>query len=179
MKKAIVLYCSITGNTEKVAISIAEGLKNGGLSVTLLPVKEAADVDLYDYDLVCFGAPSYNWYPPKPASDYLKEKFSDYKSRFGPVPPCAPVRPGKNALLFCTWSGPHTGIREAVPCMLAIEQYFEHFGFNVLDEWYVLSEFVGNEEWSTKGRMGDIRGLPSEQDLDRIRMQAENLITRM
>jgi len=179
MKKALIIYCSFTGNTEKVAKSIETGLKQGGCDVALLPVKDAGDVDFYDYDLVCFGVPSINWYLPKPASDYLKDKFTKYKKEFGPVPPCAPAKPGKYALLFCTWSGPHTGIREAVPCVLAMEQYFEHFGFTVLDEWYVLSEFIGNLENSTLGRMGDIRGLPSESDLSRIVKQAENIVTRL
>ncbi|MDO4582274.1 MAG: flavodoxin domain-containing protein [Bacillota bacterium] len=179
MKKAVVIYCSFTGNTEKVAKSIASGLSKAGCEVALTTVKEAENIDIYAYDLVCFGVPSINWYLPKPAADYLKGKFEQYKKDFGPVPPCAPSKPGKNALLFCTWSGPHTGIREAIPCVLAMQQYFEHFGFTVLDEWYVLSEFTGHEENSTMGRMGDIRGLPSAADLLRIEKQAENIVTRL
>jgi len=49
----------------------------------------------------------------------------------------------------------------------------------VLDEWYILSEFVGNLEYNTLGRMGDIRGLPSAEDLSRIETQAENLLARI
>jgi len=179
MKKAIVLYCSFTGNTKKVAESIARGLSKKECDVTIHPIQEVGDVDLYEYDLVCFGVPSINWYPPKPAIDFLRGVFNRNKKEFGPVPPCAPARPGKYALLFCTWSGPHTGMKEAIPCMLAMEQYFEHFGFTVLDEWYILSEFVGNLEYNTLGRMGDIRGLPSAEDLSRIETQAENLLARI
>ena len=179
MKKALVLYCSFTGNTEKVANSIAKGLKEGNCDVQLVSVKNAENIDLFAYDLVCFGVPSINWNLPKPAADYLHGRFNQYKKEFGPIPPCAPAKPGKNALLFCTWSGPHTGMREAIPCMLSMEQYFEHFGFTVLDEWYVLSEFIGNLENSTLGRMGDIRGLPSKEDLARIATQAKNLVVRL
>ncbi|WP_294193932.1 flavodoxin domain-containing protein [uncultured Cloacibacillus sp.] len=199
MKKAIVIYCSFTGNTEKVARSVAAGLERGGCAVELMTVKEAETVSFDDYDLVCFGVPSINWQPPKPAQEYLNKKFAQYKEKYGPVPPCAPsralarpprrpaphphtpppTRPGKNALLFCTWSGPHTGMREAEPCLLVIGQYFEHFGFTVLDKWYILSEFKGSVPNSTLGRMGDIRGLPSLEDLRRVETQAENIVARL
>jgi hypothetical protein len=52
--------------------------------------------------------------------------------------------PGKNALVFVTYSGPHTGIDEAPPVGKDIRQYFEHRGFNVIDEWYILSEYHGS-----------------------------------
>jgi len=44
-------------------------------------------------------------------------------------------------------------------------QFFEHLGFNILDEWYILAEFHGSIERSTKGRMGDIRGKPTKEEL--------------
>ena len=176
MKKALVIYLSITGNTEKVANSIFDGLIESGFETSLMKVKEADNVDFYDYDLVCFGAPSYNWHIPKPADDYLKAMFIRYK-KDGWIIPCAPKLPGKNCLVFCTYSGPHTGLKEAVPAGKYIGQFFEHFGFTVVDEWYILSEFVGSEELNTKGRMGDIRGLPSEQDLARLKLSAFNLFS--
>jgi hypothetical protein len=58
-------------------------------------------------------------------------------------------------------------------------QFFEHIGFTVLDEWYILSEFIGSEERSTKGRMGDIRGKPTEKDLQKIRMDAKKLASKL
>lgn len=59
------------------------------------------------------------------------------------------------------------------------EQFFEHIGFEVLDKWYVLSEFHGWEEGNVKGRMGDIRGLPSEDDLRKIRKDAEKIAEKI
>ena len=178
MKKAAVIYWSHGGNTEKVAVSIQQGLTEGGFNVVIKKVQEAEDVDFFDYDLVCFGIPSYNWHAPKPADDYLKAKFSGYRNE-GRIRAAAPAIQGKNALVFCTYSGPHTGIREAVPAGKYIGQFFEHLGFNVLDEWYVLSEFHGSEENNTIGRMGDIRGLPDEDDLMRIRTRARSLTSRL
>lgn len=178
MKKAVIIYCSFTGNTEKVARSIQNGLELGGFDTTVRKVQDAEDIDFYEYDLVCIGAPSYNWRPPKPMDDYLRNKFNHYKKQ-GRIKVNAPKIPGKNTLVFCTYSGPHTGIREAVPVGKIIGQYFEHFGFHIVDEWYILSEFIGSEEYNTLGRMGNIKGLPSKEDLERIKERAVNLTSRV
>jgi flavodoxin len=178
LKKAVIIYCSFTGNTEKVAQSIQKGLELGGFDTSIRKVHEAEDICFYDYDLVCIGAPSYNWRPPKPMDDYLKNKFNYYKNE-GFIKVNAPAIPGKNVLIFCTYSGPHTGIHEAVPVGKIMGQYFEHFGFNVVDEWYILSEFHGSEGNSTLGRMGNIKGLPNQEDLKRIKESAANLASRL
>ena len=93
--------------------------------------------------------------------------------------PGAPKVPGKNALIFCTYSGPHTGIREAIPAGLYAGQYFEHLGFTVLDEWYVVGEFHGSLELSTQGRLGDIRGRPNEDDLRKVKEDSRRLVEAM
>ena len=105
-------------------------------------------------------------------------KFDEYKKQ-GKIKTGAPTVPGKNALIFCTFSGPHTGLREATPVGLYIGQFFEHIGFTVLDKWYVLSEFHSSEERSTKGRMGDIRGKPTKEELQKIRLDANKLVSKL
>lgn len=176
-KKAAIIYWSQTGNTEKVALAIKEGLERVGVNVSLMRVEGAEGIDYFDYDLVCVGFPSHAWHPPKQVVDLLKGKLSEHREA-GMVKLGAPEVPGKNALTFCTYSGPHTGMDEATPAGKYAGQFFEHIGFKVLDEWYVLSEFRGWEEGSTKGRMGDIRGKPTEEDLKEIRENAANLIKR-
>ena len=178
MKRALVLYWSNTGNTEKVASAIKEGLEDAGVNVSLKRTTEADNIDYFDYDLVCVGAPSINWHPPKQVTELLLKKFTEYQKQ-EKIKTGAPKVPGKHALMFCTFSGPHTGLREAMPVGLYMGQFFEHIGFTVVDEWYVLSEFVGNEERSTKGRMGDIRGKPTEEELQKIRMDAKKLASKL
>lgn len=109
-------------------------------------------------------APPIEWHTPEQVTEFLLKKFKEYQKQ-GKIKTGAPKVPGKHALIFCTYSGPHTGLREATPVGLYMVQLFEHIGFAVVDEWYILSEFVGNEERSTKGRMGDIRGKPTEEEL--------------
>jgi flavodoxin len=179
MKTALLIYWSKTGNTEKVAYAIKEGLEEAGVQVTMKKPEEAEDSNYFDFDLVCVGAPSYSWHPPEPMTNFLKKKFADYRQQ-GKAKPSAPKVPGKNALIFVTYSGPHTGIDEATPVGKDMRQFFEHIGFNVIDEWYVLSEFHGSIENSTKGRMGDIRGKPTARELQKIKenaMQVASLLT--
>jgi len=172
--KAVIIYWSKTGNTEKVARAIKEGLEAGGADVVLKRAEEAEEVDFYDYDLICVGFPSYRWHPPKPMDRFLTTKFNAYRSQ-GRVKVGAPKVPGQNALIFCTYSGPHTGIKEAIPAGKYAGQFFEHLGFTVLGEWYVVGEFHGSEEKSTLGRLGDIRGRPNEADLRKVRQDAMRL----
>ena len=108
----------------------------------------------------------------------MLKKFSEYRKQ-EKIKTGAPKVAGKNALIFCTYSGPHTGLREATPVGLYIGQFFEHIGFTVLDEWYVLSEFIGSKERSTKGRMGDIRGKPTKDELQKIRIDAKKLASKL
>lgn len=178
MKKAVIIYFSNTGNTAKVAQAVEKGLKEKDVNVDLLRVDEAEDVDFFAYDLICIGSPSYRWKPPKKLSSYLEEKFDNYEDE-GYVKLKSPKVEGRNALIFCTYSGPHTGKNEAIPVVKYIGQFFEHLGFKILDEWYILSEMVGSESFSTQGRMGDIRGLPNKQDLAKIKIKTKNLVEKI
>jgi len=176
--KAAILYWSRTGNTEKVALAIQEALESAGVQAVLRRTEDAEDIDYYEYDLVCVGAPSYRWHPPEPVDAFLVGKFAEYRRR-GRVKAGSPKVPGKNALIFCTYSGPHTGINEAIPAGKYMGQFFEHLGFTVQDEWYIVGEFHGSEEASTKGRLGDIRGRPNERDLEKVKQDVAHLLQRM
>jgi flavorubredoxin len=173
-KQALIVYWSKTGNTAKVALAIKQGLEEAAVQVTMKKQEEAENVDYFAYDLVCVGAPSYSWHPPEPMSNFLKNKFAAYLKE-GKIKPRAPKVLGKNALIFVTYSGPHTGIDEATPAGKYMRQFFEHLGFTVLDEWYVLSEFHGSLENSTQGRLGDIRGKPTREELLKITEDTERL----
>ena len=164
--KTIVIYWSKSGNTERAARAIQEGFQTAGAHVTirrLKKVEDAEDIDFFAYDLVCLGFPSYGWRPPGAVEKFLLNEFRKYGDA-GFVEIGAPKVPGRNALVFCTYSGPHTGIREAVPAVLYAGQFFEHLGFTIVGEWYVVGEYHGWEEGSTQGRLGDIRGRPNKND---------------
>ena len=112
--KTIIIYWSATGNTKKVADKIHETLAKNEINAEIKTVKECADIDLFDYDLVFIGAPSYMWSPPDPVLNWLKDRMGFYHKE-GIIKLGAPQVPGKKAVVFITYSGPHTGIDEAIP----------------------------------------------------------------
>jgi flavorubredoxin len=173
--KVLIIYWSATGNTEKVAIAIQQALTREGITPIIKKVAEAAAEELYNYDLVFLGAPSYQFQPPEPVLRFARDKMKLHSER-GDIKPSSPRVPGKTAVVFCTYSGPHTGISEATPAGDYMGQFFEHLGFEVAAKWYVVGEFHGREELSTKGRLGDIRGRPNRQDLADVESNVSKLI---
>ncbi len=94
MKKALIVYHSSTGNTQKVANAIKEGLEASGVNVEVKKPKEAVDLDFYAYDLVCVGTPSIQWQPAKPITELLTAKMNQYRDE-GKIQPSAPKVPEK------------------------------------------------------------------------------------
>jgi flavodoxin len=172
---ALIIYFSATGNTGKVADAILETLKEKKIKAKLLKVQDAAEEELYDYDLIFLGTPSHSSLPAQPVMDFIKNKMKLHRER-GDIKLCAPKISGKNAVVFCTYSGPHTGINEAIPVGKYMGQFFEHIGYEVTGEWYVIGEFHGNEKNSTMGRLGNIKGRPDRQDLSRVKNDVLELL---
>jgi len=173
--KALVVYWSATGNTALVSQTIHETLEQAHIDSRILKLAEAGDEDFYNYDLVFFGAPPYQFTVPEPVIRFIKDKMTFYRDR-GDIKPTAPKIPGKRAVIFCTYSGPHTGIREAIPAVKHMGQLFEHIGFTIAGEWYIVGEFHKQEILSTQGVLGDIRGRPNKKDLAQVRRRVKRII---
>ncbi len=173
--KTLILYQSFTGNTKKVTERIAETLALEGLTPEVVKVTEKTGIELYDYDLVFLGTPVIELLPAKPVLKFAHSQLSVHGKR-GDILPSSPKIPGKYAICYCTYSGPHTGKREAIPAMKYMEQFFEHLRFTVLAEWYIVGELKGNEILSTQGPLGDIRGRPNEKDLSRVGRMVKNIL---
>ena len=178
MKKALIVYWSAGGNTEKVAYAIRDGLNDAGVEVNLVKTKGNETLDYFQYDLICIGFPSYQFHPPEIMVKFLKGMFNKY-AKEECIVPGSTIVPEKYALVFCTYSGPHTGLDEALPAVKYAGQFLAHVGIPVIDEWYVVGEFHGREDLSTLGRLGDIRGKPSDDDLMRIKADAMDLVKKV
>ncbi len=173
--KACVLYWSATGNTEKVARTISSTLQEAGVKHDLMKIPAGDEVDVFSYDLVFLGCPSYSFMPPDPVVKFVKARMKTYNEN-GVIKPKAPAVPGKNAIIFVTYSGPHTGIDEATPVGKYLGQFFAHLGYTVRGEWYTVGEFHNNTRNSTEGRLGNIIGRPNEADLAEIRENVRRLL---
>ncbi len=158
-----------------MAVAIQQALAHEGIHAALKKVTEASGEELFQYDLIFLGAPSYSFQPPEPVLRFVREKMKLHSER-GEIKLCAPQIAGKTAVVFCTYSGPHTGIREATPVGEYLGQFFEHLGFEVAAKWYIVGEFHGREELSTQGKLGDIRGRPNQQDLAEVQKNISMLI---
>lgn len=176
--KALVLYDSIGGNTEKVAKRIHSVLDANGLEADLIKVASDKDLDFLDYDLIFIGSPVQAWLPTEPLMRLVKEKLREYRDA-GEIPPSAPLRSGKFGVCFATYAGPHTGVGEAIPMTKWLRVFLEHLGYMVLDEWHIVGEYHNRKELSTKGRLGDIRGRPNKQDLQAVTGQVNGLLVRL
>lgn len=173
--KALILYFSATGNTRKVADTIKSGLDEAGFETRCISLDEAVSEDLYEYDLVFMGTPSIVFLPAQPVMDFIKEHLKFHAKR-GDIKLSAPNLPGKRAVVFCTYSGPYTGIDQATTAGKYMAQFLAIIGFEVVDEWYVVGEYHGSVERSTQGKLGDIRGRPDEGDLARVRSDLAGIL---
>ena len=163
------LYHSQTGNTEKIALRIADTATRLGHTVDTLAAAKELEVDLLGYDFFFVGSGVYQWLPGKPLLDFLRAARQRY-SQAGHISPCSPRLTGKRAVVYCTYGGVHTGINEAVPAVKFCGQLFDHLGITVLEEWYYIGDFKDEafKKHNTGGRFGDISGRPDERDLQEI-----------
>jgi len=172
--KALVLYDSLGGNTEKVAERIHNALGQGGVESEFVKVSGDTDMDLYDYDLLIFGSPVIAWGPTNTMRDFVMKKLSEYhKTR---IQPSAPLRPGKFAVSFCTFSGTHIGENEAIPLTKWFSSFLGHLGCQVMGEWNIVGEFHKTGAHNINGRLGDIRGRPNESDLLDVENRVKGLL---
>jgi menaquinone-dependent protoporphyrinogen IX oxidase len=175
MENALIVYHSDTGNTRKVAVAIKRGLERAGWDVTLKTVDEAKGADdFFEFDLVCIGSSVIHALPHQKVLEFIRANDVRYR-REKEVMLASPKLINKDALVFCTYSGPHCGLNEALPAGKYIRQFLEHFGFEVKDEWYEVAEFDGWDEASVKGKLGDIRGRPTDDDLLLVELKAAQL----
>ena len=174
--RTLVIYYSPGGNTKRVAEAICRGLERAQATVTLLPLHRAGEVSFDDYELVCLGCPSYHFSPPAPVRRYLEHCLAEGNAA-GHVVSDSPRRPGRSAVAFVTYGGPHTGIEEATPVGDVIAQTFRHLGYDVRGTWYTVGAFHenSNPRLNLYGRLGDIRGRPNEHDLGVIEANAYGL----
>ena len=175
--RALVLFWSAGGNTRKVAEALHATLVEAGFDADLTEIAPDLDVNLYDYALVLIGAPVYQWLPPEPVRQFLQAQMKAHAE----VRPAAPERPACLAVVFCTYGGPHTGVREAVPMLKFTGQFLEHAGIRVVDEWPVVGEFHAEKQAPlyVSGRLGDIRGRPDDSDLRDVCGKLTGLLARL
>lgn len=172
------LYFSSTGNTEKVALKIQDAARALGHNVeTVKATSENVDVDILKFDFIFIGSGVYGQLPGKPMIELHRKLLQKYNEK-GEVKPASPRRPVKYALVYCTYGGTHTGINEAIPAVKFMGQLYDHLGYDIVGEWYVIGEYKTDKsgERSVRGRLGDIRGRPSTEDLREVAEKVKGIL---
>lgn len=72
MGKALVIYHTVYGNTEKIARALAKGLEDGGVNVDCVGVDTVEFDKLSGYDLLVVGGPTQNLGASKPMQAFLE-----------------------------------------------------------------------------------------------------------
>jgi multimeric flavodoxin WrbA len=168
--KILNLYFSSTGNTEKVAQCITDTVKNLGHEIDAVKVSGDQDLDLLRYDVIFVGSGVYQWLPGKPLQEFITARLAHYAAA-GEIKYASPRRSGKKVIVYCTYGGGHTGANEAVPAVKYLGQLFDHLGFEIVAEWYLVGQYPATDrfkDFSSLGRLGDITGRPSTADLDEL-----------
>ena len=175
--KALVLFWSKTGNTEKVARRIYSTLEKAGMQASISRINQDDKVEYLDYNLIFLGAPVYHNLSPVPVLSFLRNN----RRRDGvKILASAPEIPGVAAVPFCTFGGGHTGYNEAIPMLKHIGQYFEHEGIRVVDYIASVGSFPEvDESYNTEGRFGDIRQRPDEHDLVEVEGKILGILRRL
>ncbi len=70
--KALVIYDTVFGNTEKLAKALAAGLESGQAEVDLVKVDAVKYDELGKVDLLCVGSPTHGWNASKPTQEFLE-----------------------------------------------------------------------------------------------------------
>jgi hypothetical protein len=165
------LFYSSTNNTEKVAKQIHEVVEELGYSIDTVNVASPdLDVDILLYDMIFVGSGVYGQLPGQPLIDLHRRLLQQYND-VGEVKPASPRRPSAYTVIYCTYGGVHTGINEAIPAVKFMGQLYDHLGYTIVSEWYIVGEYLTENlrDRSVNGRLGDIRGRPNQQDLREVR----------
>ncbi len=84
MKKAIILYDSVYGNTKKVAMSLSRGLEAGGLYVDSSSIQDFDNIELKNYEVIGIGGPTHFHGASKYMKSFLKRiKYLKMEDKYG------------------------------------------------------------------------------------------------
>ena len=165
------LFFSSTNNTEKVARQIHDVIEELGYVIDTIKVDSSRlDIDILQYNMIFVGSGVYGQLPGQPLIDLHRRLLHQYNEA-GEVKPASPRRPSAYTVIYCTCGGVHTGINEAVPTVKFMGQLYDHLGYTIVSEWYIVGEYLTENlrNRSVDGRLGDIRGRPNLHDLREVR----------
>ena len=160
MAKALVIYSSETGNTEKVARALVQSFRQYDWQVDTFKIGRSWKEEPFvfsDYDLLCVGS-HVHWSLPSP---WLVELLRS------PAIPSRQISTGPQCgVAFATYGGAHLGPREADVCLTYLEVLFEHLGFLTVDRLAIPGKI--GKAINPQFYHPDLQNHPDKNDMGRI-----------
>jgi flavodoxin len=170
--KVLVTYFSNTGNTEKVAQSIKNGLE--GQNVDLRPVKEVEPSSLKEFDIIFLGSGIY--------ASRVNKSLSDLINTTQELP--------QNFVFFCT----HASADSYQDGFKLVKRALKKSGSNILGEFDCCGDNLGIPE-ATRNSMLEklppekrkeaekyqqwLKGRPNDEDLMKAKEFAQSVIKKL
>jgi flavodoxin/ferredoxin len=150
----LLVYFSQTGNTRKVAETMAEAFRDKGHTVRSLSIKEALPEDIKGCEVMGIGTPCFESQAPTPVKNFLRA-----------LPPLY----GKPAFVFATSGGMPGRV------LYDLTSIIQKKGASVL------AGFMGRGTVHHPAPciMGRMPGRPNQEDLGRARLFAESLLKHL
>ncbi len=180
--KALVVYYSQTGNTEKIANAIYEEISNKHETI-LEKIEKISPESLNDYDLVVVGAPCIDSDLAVPLKKFLNDLPNSPTFKLAGFYTHATFMTDGDGQggLFSKWAG---------KCLMTFEQTckskqipfigdFHCMGrANPGIEQFIHQEIITDEkEWETY--LPDLRTRPNEKDIENARQFAQDIISKL
>ena len=182
-KKSLILYQTMTGNTEKVVLRFKKVFEKHGWQCDVLKVDKKTDIkdppiDFQEYDFLCAGS---GVYAQLPGQELFRMLFNvtHVKSESGrKPPPHRKITTGpKTGIVFVTYAGVHLGPKEAEPALSLLDLEIEHLRFKCV------GRFSCPGKMGKKPRPGywykDLINRPSERDLQKAETFLEEILEDM
>ena len=147
--KILIVYDSRTGNTEKMAFMVKEGVESTGVDVDLKKIDEASIDDLPHAEGLIIGSPVYYGLPTAEIKKFLDESIK-YHGKLD----------GKVGGAFCSSGGTHSGAETTI---IALNEALMIHGF-------VLQGTSGKNHYGAASV-----GSPDDIDLEACRKMGERL----
>jgi flavodoxin len=178
-KRSLILYQTLSGNTEKVALRFKKVFENKGWSCDMFKIDKTITMEnlpfrFQDYDFLCAGSGVYAAQPGKEIADLIF-KIAHQTKRDGKIVRVhRKIVPGpKKGVVFVTYAGTHLGPKEAEPALSLLDLEIEHLKFKCAGR-FLCPGGIGKP---TPGYWhGDIKNRPSERDLRKAEIFLEEIL---
>jgi hypothetical protein len=132
IKKGLIVYVSLTGNTEKIALTFKKVFEEKGWECDCIKItKDSKQINLESYNLICVGSPIIGGSPPKEINNIWISHTTE-----GHPPRDLSWRQDTSkygkGIAFVTYTGSRRGPAEALPSLSLIELQMEDKGYRCI-----------------------------------------------